>query len=167
MNSNIARIADRLRQKRDETLEFFESLPEAAWGQQVYDIGPEWDVRQILSHFVAAERRFTDIFEAAMQSDTDVPEDFDIDAFNAESVAGLKALAPADLLDAFKEVRAGTLGFLESITDHDLGREAWHPWFGWDKLEKFIKLVYRHNMLHERDIRRALETGAPVPSSED
>jgi hypothetical protein len=26
-----------------------------------------------------------------------------------------------------------------------------------------LKLVYRHNMLHERDVRKALETGQPVP----
>ena len=30
-----------------------------------------------------------------------------------------------------------------------------------------LKLVYRHNMLHERDVRKALETGQPVKSTTD
>ena len=29
-----------------------------------------------------------------------------------------------------------------------------------------LKLIYRHPMLHVRDVRLALETGAPVPDGE-
>jgi hypothetical protein len=45
---------------------------------------------------------------------------------------------------------------VEGLNDADLDREGRHPFFGVDRVEKFAKLVYRHNMLHERDVRRAL-----------
>jgi hypothetical protein len=48
------------------------------------------------------------------------------------------------------------------MSDEDLGREGRHPWLGWDKIGKFLKLVYRHNMIHQRDMRRALEEGQPA-----
>ena len=54
----------------------------------------------------------------------------------------------------------------------DLDREGRHPFFGPSALEKLLKLVYRHNMLHLRDIRHALKErdsgqGRRDPSGKD
>jgi hypothetical protein len=159
-------IIKRLREKGTESAAYFGALPPDAWSQQVYDTGSEWDVRQVLCHFVAAESSFERIFAAAMGSGEALPENFNIDAFNAESVGKMGGMLPDALVEQFQRTRAGTIRFLESIDDPDLERQSWHPWFGWDKLEKFLKLVYRHNMLHERDVRKALDSGHPVPPSE-
>lgn len=166
MGAKTRDIIKRLREKGDETLAYFMSLPNPAWDQQVYQDGPQWTVRQILAHFVSAETGFEQVFEAAMQGRKDAPENFSIDEFNRREVGQMGAYTPTELIVEYRHARARTIGFLESIEDADLGRESWHPWFGWDKLEKFLKLVYRHNMIHERDIRKALETGQPVPSPE-
>ncbi len=166
MGEKTADIIRRLAEKGAETRAYFGGLRDDQWGQQVYTTGPAWDVRQVLCHFVSAESSFPRLFEAAMAGDRSVPDAFDIDAFNAREVAAMADLPPAELLTRFAAVRAGTIRFLEGIEDADLEREAWHPWFGWDKLDKFLKLVYRHNMLHERDVRRALESGQPVEPSE-
>jgi uncharacterized protein (TIGR03083 family) len=159
-------IAKRLSEKGPETLAFFRALTPDQWRQQVYTTGPQWDARQVLCHFVSAERAFSAIFEAALRGDTTAPESFDIDAFNAREVGAMDGLAPADLLARFEQTRARTLAFVQRLDDADLDREAWHPWFGWDKLEKFLKLVYRHNLIHERDVRKALETGTPIAPAE-
>jgi hypothetical protein len=159
-------LIKRLREKGDETRAFFMSVPVEQWDQQVYQDGPQWVVRQILAHFVSAETAFEEVFEAAMQGRKDAPENFSIDEFNKREVANMGDFSPTELIVEFQHARARTIGFLESIEDDDLARESWHPWFGWDKLEKFLKLVYRHNMLHERDIRKALDTGQPLPSPE-
>jgi hypothetical protein len=159
-------IIKRLSDKGAESVSYFSALPPDAWAQQVYDTGSEWDVRQVLCHFVAAESSFTRIWDAAMRGDTHAPDVFNIDAFNAESVGAMGDMLPDALIAQFQRTRAGTIRFLESIDDPDLERESWHPWFGWDKLEKFLKLVYRHNMLHERDVRKALEAGSPVAPSD-
>lgn len=166
MGAKTSDIIKRLREKGDETVAYFTSLPVEAWTSQVYTAGPQWDVRQVLCHFVSAESNFERIFDAAMRGETEAPTDFVIDEFNLREVGKMGDLTPAALIDQYRTVRGKTIAFLESIDDADLERESWHPWFGWDKLEKFLKLVYRHNMLHERDVRRALESGQPVEESD-
>src|SRR5574341_1857635 len=95
------------------------------------------------------------------------PDKFDIDDFNLREVGLMADMTPAQLVDHFEQTRASTIAFVESLSDADLERDAWHPWFNWDKLGKFLKLVYRHNMLHERDVRKAIETRQPVPHAGD
>ncbi len=61
--------------------------------------------------------------------------------------------------------REETIVLVESMKDNDLDREGRHPYFGFLALEKMLKLIYRHNMIHERDIRRAFHTGAPADAA--
>jgi uncharacterized protein (TIGR03083 family) len=166
MGAKTQDIIQRMQTRAEETVTYFGGLGPEAWTQQVYTTGPEWDVRQVLCHFVSAESSFEDIFAAALRGDTTAPDDFDIDEFNAREVGQMDDWTPDRLVEQFQTVRAGTIAFLQSIDDPDLERQSWHPWFGWDKLEKFLKLVYRHNMIHERDVRKALEMGVPVPPSD-
>jgi len=56
-----------------------------------------------------------------------------------------------------------TVNLVRGMSEADFDRIGRHPWFGRVPLENMLKLIYRHNMLHERDIRKALETGQPVP----
>jgi hypothetical protein len=48
------------------------------------------------------------------------------------------------------------------LKDSDLEKHGYHPWFGDVDLGSMAKLVYRHNLIHLRDIRRALKDRAPV-----
>jgi hypothetical protein len=52
---------------------------------------------------------------------------------------------------------------LDEIALTDLQLRGYHPWFGDSQLEDMLKLIYRHNIIHLRDIRRALKTRRPVP----
>jgi hypothetical protein len=52
------------------------------------------------------------------------------------------------------------------MAEADFDRVGYHPWFGDTPLENMLKLVYRHNMIHQRDIEKALATGQPVPHLE-
>jgi uncharacterized damage-inducible protein DinB len=144
-------IAGRLRQKGADTAAFFRALPPGAWAAPVYTDGMAWDARQVLCHFVAAEREFIRLFEDVLDGGEGTPEGFDLDAFNERTVAEMD-----DLIAAFEAVRAEMAALVEGLDDADLDREGRHPFFGVDRVEKFAKLIYRHNMLHERDIRRAL-----------
>jgi len=66
----------------------------------------------------------------------------------------------------FEVARAATAAMVAGMAEADFDRIGRHPWFGRVPLEQMLKLVYRHNMLHERDVRRALETGQPAPHVE-
>jgi hypothetical protein len=53
-----------------------------------------------------------------------------------------------------------------SMDESDLTKKTNHPWFGEQTIGWFLKLIYRHNALHLLDIRKAIQTGEPVPHSD-
>jgi len=155
-------IVKRLHEEGQKTAAYFRSLADRAYAQQVYTTGPEWRVREVLAHFVSAEQTFVFYGRDILTGGPGAPEDFVIDEFNATQVAGLKDAPPADLIRQFEAARAEVVEMVRGMTDPDFDRIGRHPWFGRVPLEQMLKLIYRHNMLHERDTRKALETGQPV-----
>lgn len=156
-------ILKRLTEEGYKTAAYFRALTDLDFSQQVYTTGPLWRVRDLLAHFVSAERIFVFYGREILAGGPGAPDDFVIDEFNATQVAGLKDAAPADLLAQFEAARAETVNLARQMADGDFDRLGRHPWFGRVPLETMLKLIYRHNMLHERDIRKALETRQPVP----
>jgi hypothetical protein len=129
----------------------------------VYTTGPRWLVADILAHFVSAEQTLLLYGQQVLAGGSGAPEDFVIDEFNAIEVAGLRHQPVERLVAQFEQARAATASLVAGMAAADFDRIGRHPWFGRVPLEQMLKLVYRHNMLHERDVRRALETGQPVP----
>ena len=156
-------ITKRLFAEGQKTVAYFRSLDESAYAQRVYTTGPNWRVREVLAHFVSAEETFGFYGRQILEGGEGAPEDFVLDEFNATQVAGLKDAQPADLIRQFETARAETITLVHGMSDSDLNRLGRHPWFGKVPLGQMLKLIYRHNMLHERDVRKALETGQPVP----
>ena len=156
-------ILKRLTEEGQKTAAFFAGLSPAGLEQQVYLTGPTWRARDILAHFVSAEQTLKFYGLQILAGGPGAPQDFVIDEYNAIEVAGLRDAAPADLRQRFAAARASTVDLVRGMADSDLDRVGRHPWFGNVPLEQMVKLIYRHNMLHERDVRRALESGQPVP----
>ena len=44
-----------------------------------------------------------------------------------------------------------------AFSDDDLDRQGNHPLLGQMPLEDFVKLIYRHNKMHMRDVQHALK----------
>ena len=156
-------ILGRLAAEGQKTAAYLRALPEAAWEQPVYTTGGKWRVREVLCHFVSAEETFVFYGQDILRGGQGAPEGFQIDEFNATQVGGLAGRLPFDLIREFEQRRADTVALVVSMSDADLDRSGRHPWFGRESLEKMLKLVYRHNNLHLRDVRRALEARQPVP----
>ncbi len=163
MSNRQELIVKRLTEEGQKTVAYFSSLGPAALEQQVYLTGPTWRVHDILAHFVSAEQTLKFYGLQILGGGRGAPEDFVIDEFNAIAVSGLRGGAASDLATRFAQARAETVDLVRGMVDADLDRIGRHPWFGNVPLEQMLKLVYRHNMLHERDVRKALETGQPVP----
>jgi hypothetical protein len=81
----------------------------------------------------------------------------DIDEFNEREVGGMADRTIGDLLPEFERLRIETVDLVRGMREADLSREGRHPFFGRSSLEKLLKLVYRHNMIHLRDIRRVFK----------
>lgn len=149
-------IIRRLTNEGQTTLEFFRGLDEADWERRIYTEGSQWTLCQVLCHFVSAERGFFQLAQDILKGGRDAMKGMDIDEFNEREVAAMAGRTPADLLPEFERLRADMVELVRGMDEADLEREWYHPVFGHSVLEKLPKLVYRHNMMHLRDVRRVL-----------
>lgn len=156
MPETPAFLADRLRSEGEKCAAFFAALPPAQWQVEVYADGALWTVRSLLAHFVEAERGFLDLFERIRQGGAGVADDFSIDRYNAEGQQRARRLTPAELLDHFTSVRAQMVAWVASLSEDDLRRQARHPFLGQAALAEMIKMVYRHNQIHLRDLPKRI-----------
>jgi hypothetical protein len=60
-------------------------------------------------------------------------------------------------LEQYKAVRAEMTAWVSSLDDADLDKIGRHPFLGHTTLREMIKLIYLHNQLHYRDLRKVLK----------
>jgi Uma2 family endonuclease len=155
-NPKCKKLVEKLAFSGRRTKDIFQSIEEDDWYQQVYSEGANWSVYQILAHFVASEASIIRLIKIILQGNEGVPEGFDIDAFNEREVNCFAKLPNNWILQRFLERREETIQFLLALNDSDLAIEGRHPWLGVVPIEEMIKLLYRHNQIHQRDIRKVL-----------
>ena len=147
-------LAERLVSEGEKTHNFFESLTPDEWQLKVYSDGTQWRVQQILAHFVASEVAFNHLISNILVGGEGTPEDFDIDVFNEREVLFYKNVPNSDLLELFNRYRRTNVTLISKMSLEDLERVGRHPFLGFAPLADIIKLIYRHNQIHQRDIRR-------------
>jgi uncharacterized protein (TIGR03083 family) len=150
------RLVERLRSEGQRTVEFFQALAPEQWQAQVYSDGAQWQTRHLLAHFVATENAFHLLIEDILSGGSGAPEDFDIDDFNQRRVAELKETSTQDLLAQFAAGRQASIAQVARMGQADLLRTGRHPFLGMTTLQEIIQLLYRHNQIHQRDIRKLL-----------
>jgi uncharacterized protein (TIGR03083 family) len=149
-------ILRRLTEEGEATLEFFRGLDEADWERRIYTDGSQWTVRQVLCHFVSAESGFLRLARNILDGGEGAPEGMDIDEFNEGEVGAMADRTPAELLPEFQRLRAEMVQLVRGMSEADFDPEGRHPFFGRSSMEKLLKLIYRHTMIHLRDVRRVL-----------
>jgi hypothetical protein len=154
--SPTERLAARLSEDCTKTLAFFHELSPEIWSMTLYTEGSQWTVREVLAHFLSAELSFQRLIANVAAGGSGVPEDFDIDSYNEIEVAGISEFSFEILLDKWVEARSQTAALVKSLNEADLSKEGRHPFLGIVPLEDMVKLVYRHNQIHLRDIRRLI-----------
>ena len=113
-------------------------------------------MHHILAHFVVTEASIARLVKYILQGNPGVPEDFDIDQYNEREVNCFSKLPVDMVLQRFMERRGETIELVSQMSDDDLEKRGRHPWFGITTVEEMIKLMYRHNQIHQRDIRKVL-----------
>jgi hypothetical protein len=159
-------IRKRLLAEGDKTVAFFENLTDIDWNNKVYSSGSGWRIREILAHFISAERAYQGYLQEVLEGGLGASSDFDIDKFNETDVATMDGLPPSKLIDTYKSTREKTLRLTTIMEDSDLQKQAYHPWFEEKEVGWYLKLIYRHNTMHLQDVRKSLRTGEPVPDSD-
>jgi uncharacterized protein (TIGR03083 family) len=149
-------LAGRLQAEGEKVRQFFSTLSDEQWQRSIYTEGAEWRVRDVLAHFVSSERSLLKLFQNIYAGGGGASEDFSIDRFNRSQVAKLQSFSPEQLLDDFGDVRRGMIDWVWGLAEADLSKTGRHPFLGVTTLAEMIKMIYRHNQIHYRDLRRVL-----------
>lgn len=152
----VERLVGRLQSEGEKTIAFFQNLNPEQWQQTIYEAGSIWTIDQILAHFVSTEQAFADLITNILESGPGAPENFDIDAYNERHIVLLKGISRGELLEQYRNARDDNTHRVQAMSPQDLARQGRHPFLGIVPLEEIVKLLYRHNQIHLRDVRRAL-----------
>lgn len=155
--SEPTELADKLQSEGERFVEIFSALTDADWQADVYTEGTVWTVRNVLSHFVTSERGLVQLFEQIRLGSAGAPDDFSIDRYNASQQAKTKDASPSELLEQYKSVRADTVTWVSGLQESDLEKTGRHPFLGQTTLREMVKMLYLHNQIHYRDIKKALK----------
>ena len=161
MEDSVA-LAEKLREEGSKLADFLSGLAEREWNVEVYTEEATWTVKSILAHLVTAERSFLPLFEGIRNGGPGVAEDFSIDRYNARQQDKTRGLEPTVLLEAYRSTRDEMIALVQGLGAEELEQRGRHPYLGVTTLREMVKLVYLHNQIHYRDVRRALKA---VPSS--
>ena len=155
--TETAELAAKLKEEGERMAQFFSSLSDDQWTNEVYTEGTTWSIRNVLSHLVTSERGLIKLFERIRTSGEGSSEDFSIDRYNAAQQEKTKDLPPAELLEQYKQVRAESVAWVSGLKDEELEIQGRHPFLGETVIREMIKMLYIHNQLHYRDVKRAIK----------
>ena len=159
MPDSPAHLSERMLSEGQKTLEFFRALTPEQWGLTIYTEGSDWAVRDVLAHFVAAESGMARLVENILSGGAGTPEDFNLNAYNERKVAGFKGVSTEELLAQFASLRENSAALARRLSPEDLLKTGRHPWLGVAAIADILKMMYRHNQIHQRDIRRSVSPG--------
>jgi uncharacterized damage-inducible protein DinB len=155
--SELNELADKLRSEGEKFFALFAGLTDDQWEQKVYTEGETWTIRNVLAHFVTSERGLVRLFERIRMTGEGAADDFSIDRYNASQQEKTKDLSSQELLEQYKAVRDDSVAWTLSLDEADLEKQGRHPFLGMTNLREMIKMLYLHNQIHYRDMKKALK----------
>jgi hypothetical protein len=156
-NSLATHLANRLREEGEKTLAFFRCFGADEWRTTIYTNGALWTLREVLAHNAEAEASMRKLIQHILGGGSGTPEDFDLNRYNQSHVARLEAATPGELLDQFAANRNANIEMVASLRQEDLDRPGRHPFLGMTTVAEIVKMLYRHNQIHAREIRRVIQ----------
>lgn len=146
-------LTARLEKGRQKTLESLSALTPAQWELQLYD-EPAWQVRNLLAHFVSAERQLLALAQDVASGGSGAAPGLDIDQNNATEQTRLESHSPAELLAMYDQARQQTVDWVRTLDAVQLDRVGRHPVLGDVNVETMITAIYGHQLFHMRDLLR-------------
>ncbi|MDP1624283.1 MAG: DinB family protein [bacterium] len=155
--SETAELVEKLKTEGARMAAFFSELTADQWTNEVYTEGTTWTIRNVLAHYVTSERGLIKLFERIRISGAGAADDFSIDRYNASQQEKTKNLEPTELLEQYQQVRAEAVAWVSGLKDEELEIQGRHPFLGETVIREMVKMLYLHNQLHYRDVKRALK----------
>ena len=159
MGPRVEFLVRRLREEGESLTGQLTRLAAAEWSAAVYPAATvPWTVHRILAHMVSAEGYIRLMMADIVRGGSGAPPGIDIDAVNAVEVAALARFSPPELIEQLSSSRAASVEMVSGFSGADLDRRGNHPLLGEMPVEDFVKLIYRHDKMHMRDVQRALKS---------
>ncbi len=155
--SEATQLAEKLKTEGEKMVSIFSGFHDNQWSQEVYTEGATWTIRNVLAHFVTAERGLVKLFEQIRQGGAGASDDFSIDRYNAAMQERTRDLTPRELLEQYKQVRANSVAWVSGLKDSELEIIGRHPFLETTTIREMIKLLYIHNQTHYRDMKKAMK----------
>ena len=155
--SEITELAEKLKSEGEKFIGIFSGLTDDQWNVEVYTEGTIWTIRNVLAHFVTSERGLIKIFELIRQGGAGVADDFSIDRYNEGQQQKTKEFTSAELLEQYKSVRANSVAWVSGLKDEELEITGRHPFLEMTTIREMIKMLYLHNQMHYRDMKKVLK----------
>jgi hypothetical protein len=118
----VRAVADRLTWEGGLVRYMLEALPEEVLDRPAPSL-EGWTVRQAFAHLAVAEQLHADTLERFLAGEPPRPPGFDIDAFNAETIAAQREADPQDIADQLAEARDHLFVLLERLDAGTLEQE--------------------------------------------
>jgi hypothetical protein len=147
---------ERLNQARDELMILLASLSLQQWHTTVISEGQDWSVADIVTHLTENERGMSIQVHKIRQGRETVPEDFDLQKWNAGLKGRHGPATPDELLAGLAQVRLKTLEVLATINEDEWALQGRHPSQGIITIEQYYETMAGHDQHHIADIRRGL-----------
>jgi uncharacterized damage-inducible protein DinB len=154
--SEVQELAEKLKSEGERFVAIFTEMTDDQWQKELYTEGATWTVRNVLAHFVTSERGLLKLFESIRQGGEGAAQDFSIDRYNAAMQERTKEASPQELVEQYRAVREVSIAWTSGLADADLDKHGRHPFLGLTTLREMIKMLFLHNQLHYRDIRKVL-----------
>ena len=155
--SEINELADKLKSEGEKFHAIFAGLTDDQWQTEVYTEDQTWTIRNVLAHFVTSERGLIRLFERIRAGGEGAADDFSIDRYNARQQEKTQNLSPQELLEQYKSIRADSVAWTLSLKESELEIEGRHPFLEMTTLREMIKMLYLHNIIHYRDMKKVLK----------
>jgi hypothetical protein len=149
-------LTARLERGQRKTSEALQSLSAAQWKRPIYDDPTPWTARNLLVHFLSAERELLRLCQSVASGGPGLPEGFDFDDFNAQQQPLYKDIPTGELIKQLESARTQTLEWLHTIQEDQLDLTGRHPVLGDISLETMILAIYGHQLVHMRDLQAKL-----------
>lgn len=151
-------IKDELAEARVRVLEVVRELDREEWTHPVYvhEEETKWTAGDVLRHLVWAEGGMLRMMRQVKEGGTGVPEDFEIDRYNAKGIKKLKEKMPAELLEMMEQNRQQVLAFIDGLAAEDWEKEGRHGSLRVMTIEEVLETIAAHEAQHLEDLREAL-----------
>ncbi len=150
----IIKLKDRIKAARVKLLAAVDGLDKISWDWRPED--GRWSVRLTLAHVGSAQWDHLKVLNRLLAGEPTAMSDFNLDAWNAASVAKRDDWTPARILADLEAAQQEMMALLDRLDEGQLMVTGTHPALGRINVGQVLRIIALHDGLHRRDVLQLL-----------